>query len=438
MAHLTKQQRHRLLARSLPPAEIVAAVEHVRTCASCRDDLIALRSNKPGSLDDEISPDMRAEQHPSDDSLAAFVDDDVKPVNRPFFENHIAECEVCREIVFDLRRFRDELQGTAPKLFMPSSEKGPRGGGPSRYATGPDLNSSRRKRSPLFKWLAWFKRPFWFTIAIAATALLVFAAFVELKLSAPRELATRKTNGQASRQFAVVDRDHETQIGSDGTLKTGRLLPQVDLDTLNRLCIDALRNQPLEPAPALAALKRATPVWRGQPALPIASIRVIRPVRTLIQPGRVSFRWTLGTNAQSYTVHVVDDETQDEVAASPPILPEAKSSILAWSPEAPLSPGKRYRWYVAAVANGQEIDAPGIADSPARFAILSENELDHLNELKKANPGDALIDGLLELRTGLLDDAQDDFHSLLDEASQTPDGRVLLRRLIEGIEELKQ
>ena len=439
MAHLTEQLRHRLLARSLPPKEIIAAVEHIRTCASCRDSIIALRSSRPGSLDDEILPDMRKEQHPSDDSLAAFVDDDVKPAHRAIIENHIAECAVCREIVSDLQPFRNELQRTAPRQFAPVSAKAPRRRAhTSRYSAEQDWTSFGRKKSWLVNWLGWSKRPFWFGVAIAATTLLVFAAVVELRLPSPLVFANRKANGEPAKQFAVLDRDHQAQFGTDGTLKTGRVLSQVDLDALDRLCIDALRNEPLEAAPALAALKSATPVWRGQQAGPTSPMRVIRPVRTLIQPGHASFQWTLATDAQRYTVHVIDDQTQDEVAVSPPIVVDAKSSILAWSSEADLSPGKRYRWYVEAVTNGQQIDVPGIEDPPARFAILSQRELDHLNDLKKANRGDLLIDGLLELHTGLLDDAQDDFQSLLNEAGQTPAGRAFLKQLINGIEKLRE
>jgi hypothetical protein len=72
MAHLTEQLRHGLLARWLSPAETVAALEHVQTCTSCRDDLIALRSEKPASLDDQILPPVSGEQHLSADLLAAL------------------------------------------------------------------------------------------------------------------------------------------------------------------------------------------------------------------------------------------------------------------------------------------------------------------------------------------------------------------------------
>jgi hypothetical protein len=49
-----------------------------------------------------------------------------------------------------------------------------------------------------------------------------------------------------------------------------------------------------------------------------------------------------------------------------------------------------------------------------------------------------LIDGLLDLQVGLLDDAEADFQALLEEPSQTSEGKTLLRRLVQGAEKLKE
>jgi hypothetical protein len=75
MAHLTEQLRYGLLTRSLSPAETIAAVEHIQICASCRDEFLALRSSKQDSLLDQIIPLAPDGPHPSDDLLAAHVDD---------------------------------------------------------------------------------------------------------------------------------------------------------------------------------------------------------------------------------------------------------------------------------------------------------------------------------------------------------------------------
>jgi hypothetical protein len=136
MAHLTEQLRYGLLARSLSPAETVTAVEHIQICASCRDDVVALRSSKPDSLFDQILPPEPNESHPSDDLLAAYVDN-VLPTQKKAFslhslgdalvslfsvvssargssdfrpiEDHLKGCDLCAEIIADLMAFKNEL-----------------------------------------------------------------------------------------------------------------------------------------------------------------------------------------------------------------------------------------------------------------------------------------------------------------------------------------
>jgi len=438
MAHLSPQTQQRFLARALDRREIVAATEHLRECESCRESATVLRRSRPGSLLEQVLPGTSIEDHPQEDLLVAFVDSDVTPADRSFLESHFAECDVCREILTDLLSFRSELQQMPGRRYGPPRENMTR---PFGNATAdplqPDLTAPRPKDPVRTSWLHWFTQPFAIGVAVTATALLILAALVGLRVSSPLQFAMRKPSGALPRQFGVVDRDHEIQVGSDGMVDQAFVLPRADLDALNSLCITALRNESLQASPALAALKSVSPVWRGQQSGTAAPMRVIRPMRTLIQSGPTSFQWTTAGGAKSYTVHVVDDQTQEEAATSPPISP-ANSSVCAWTDPESLTPGKRYRWYVAAVINEQEIDAPGLEEPRAKFSVLSEGELAHLNELKKANRGDHLINGLLNLRAGLLDDAQDDFQSLLVEPGQTPEGKAFLRRLIEGIEKLRE
>jgi hypothetical protein len=100
--------------------------------------------------------------------------------------------------------------------------------------------------------------------------------------------------------------------------------------------------------------------------------------------------------------------------------------------------GKRYRWYVTAVSNDQEIDAPGIEEPQAKFAVLSEEELAQLNASKKEVRGDRFVEGWLNLKAGLLDDAQADFESLLADPAQTSAAKDFLNRVIGEIRRLKE
>jgi hypothetical protein len=169
---------------------------------------------------------------------------------------------------------------------------------------------------------------------------------------------------------------------------------------------------------------------------------VISPNRTLISSLRPAFKWAAAPGATAYIVHVIaDGRTQEEVATSPAIpAPTADSNACEWSIPEPISltSGVRYRWYVTAVRNDQEIDAPGVEEPQAKFAELSQGEVAQLNTSKREIGSDRLLDGLLNLKAGLLDDAQADFESLLTEPGQTSAAKDLLNRMIGEIRRLKE
>jgi hypothetical protein len=432
MDHLSAQMARRFLGRALNQHEIVAAAQHLRVCEYCRENVIILRRNRPASLLDQILPGTSAEDHPCEHLLAAFVDDDLKPADCILVENHVSQCYICRAVLSDLRSFRDELKQMPMKQYLPAQKPGTR---PISFGT---RHSAGQESAGFFNWLRWFTQPFVIGVAITAAASLILVAFVSLRRSSPPQFAAHETGGTPTSECKLLDKTREIRFDWGGIINLASTLPEADLDAVNRICVAALRNEPLPASPALVSLKSATMIWRGQPSGASVPLKIIRPTRTLIKPGRANFQWRTATGVQSYTVHVVDDETQEEVVTSPLIFPSSNASICEWSEGGSLSPGKRYRWYVATVVNDQEIDVPQAQEPPARFSVLSEEELAHVNEANKANQGDQLIDGLLDLQVGLLDDAEADFQALLEEPSQTSEGKTLLRRLVQGIEKLKE
>ncbi len=93
MAHLSPQLQHRFLARLLSPEETLAVIEHLRECDACRETLSALRVNKPGGLVDTVLDDTSFEDHPSADSLAAYLDNALAGPDRVDLEEHLRSCE---------------------------------------------------------------------------------------------------------------------------------------------------------------------------------------------------------------------------------------------------------------------------------------------------------------------------------------------------------
>ena len=159
----------------------------------------------------------------------------------------------------------------------------------------------------------------------------------------------------------------------------------------------------------------------------------------MVESVRPTFRWTAASGATGYVVHVIaDDRSQEEVATSPVIIPTTNATVCQWEESTALNPGKRYRWYVAATIQDQEVDAPGIEQAQAKFAELSAEALTNLNVLRKSAQGDRLIGGLLNLNSGLLDAAQGDFEILLADPGQSANAKTFLQGMITEIGRLKE
>lgn len=431
MAHLSPQLQHRFLARLLSPEETLAVVRHLRECDSCREKLLALRSDKPSSLLDTVLPDVSDEEHPSGDSLGAYLDDDLTHSDKADLEEHLRTCELCQKALADLRSFREEL------LQFPVQEYAP--GGTISRSSKPKSRGWFNQETPRF--LSWFNHPIIFAGAAAVAAVMVVVGIVIV-----RSPATVGLGGAGpGLQITVTDNGHRIVLGPNGIVSLPAALAKDELAAIKDLTNPVWHDEPLtlssDVKAALSSLKRAPSVLLGQsPASP--PFRVLSPVRTLISSARPTFKWTVAPAADSYTVHVIsDDRAQEEVVTSPSLTAAtANSSTAEWSiPESKsLAPGQRYRWYVTALDKDQEADAPGVQEPQAKFAVISQAELARLASVKKEVQNDRLIDGLLNLKAGLLDDAQADFESLLSDPDQTPAAKDFLHRLIKEIGQLKE
>jgi anti-sigma factor RsiW len=428
MDHLSPQLQHRFLARLLSPEETLEVIKHLRECDICREKLSALRSNKPGSVVDTILPVMPAEDHPSADSLGAYLDDDPSHSDKADLEEHLRTCELCQKALADLKAFREELLQSPAQEYAPATN--------TTRSSGAGLGSRLfSQNKPRF--LDWFAQPLVYAGIAAVAALIVLFGIVMVR--SPETLGI-----DGSGQVTVADGSHRISVGPKGITNPPAGLSAEVLVALNNVAAPILKNEPPSLSPALkdnlAALKRAPSVLLGQPANTVP-FQVISPVRTWVESARPTFKWTKAIGAAGYVVHViVDDGSQEEAATSPVIIPASDATSCQWVPaeSTALSSGKRYRWYVAATIKDQEVDAPGIEQAQAKFALLSEQAMARLNALKKGVQGDRLLDGLLNLNAGLLDDAQREFEYLLGDPKQPEDAKVFLREVISDIQRLKE
>jgi anti-sigma factor RsiW len=435
MDHLSEQQQHRFLARLLSPEETLDIIKHLRECAACREKLLAVRSTKPASLVDAILPEAPTEEHPSADTLGAYLDDDLTHSDKIDVEGHLGTCELCQRALGELKSFREELLQAPHREYAALTDA---------WSSASATPQSRGVLDFLRHRLGsndWFKQPFVLAGTAAAAALVLAMGIIVVCSPSTHGIA----GSGSGAQIALLDGGHRIELEANEIRNPPGALSKKELTALNNLVSAVSQDETPDLSQsvkdALKNLKRPPSVLLGQsPAKP--PFHVISPNRTLISSARPVFKWTTSTGATAYIVHVIaDDPTQEEVATSAAIpAPAADANTCEWSiPDSiSLTSGVRYRWYVTAVVSDQEIDAPGMEEPQAKFAVLSQGELTQLKTSKSEAGGDRLIDGLLNLKAGLLDDAQADFRSLLAEPGQTSAGKDFLNRIIGEIDRLKE
>ena len=437
MDHLSLQLQHRFLARLLSPEETLEVIRHLRECDVCREKLSALRSNKPGSVADTILPEIPAEGHPSADSLGAYLDEDLSRPDKADLEEHLRTCELCQKALADLKSFREELLQSPAQEYAPVAKTSRSSGAAPRPPRDYGATSSERwlfsQRKERF--LDWFNQPLVYGGVAAVAALVVVFGIVVI-----RSPETLGINGDG--RVTISDGGHRIVVGPNGITNPPAGLPGEVLTALNNVAATILKEEPPALSPTLkdnlTALKRAPSTLLGQPSGAVP-FQVLSPVRTMVESVRPTFRWTAASGATGYVVHVIaDDRSQEEVATSPVIIPTTNATVCQWEESTALNPGKRYRWYVAATIQDQEVDAPGIEQAQAKFAELSAEALTNLNVLRKSAQRDRLIDGLLNLNAGLLDAAQGDFEILLADPGQSANAKTFLQGMITEIGRLKE
>jgi hypothetical protein len=439
MDHLSQQLQHRFLGRLLSPEETLEVIKHLRECDICREKLSALRSTKPGSVADTILPEMPAEDHPSADSLGAYLDGDLSRSDKADLEEHLRTCERCQKALADLKAFREELLQSPTQEYTPVAKTSRSSGAAPRPPRDYGAASSGRRlfSQGKVRFLDWFNQPLVYGGVAALAALIVVFSIVTVR--SPETLGI----GGGGR-VTVTDGGHRIVVGPNGITNPPAGLPDEVLTALNNVAATILRDEPPALSPTLkdnlTALKRAPSMLLGQPSGDVP-FQVLSPVRTMVESVRPTFRWTAASGATGYVVHVIaDDRSQEEVATSPVIIPTTNATVCQWvvAESMALSPGKRYRWYVTATIQDQEVDAPGIEQAQAKFAVLSAEDLTNLNVLRKSVQGDRLIGGLLNLNAGLLDAAQGDFEILLADPGQSANAKVFLQGMMSEIRRLKE
>jgi hypothetical protein len=327
-------------------------------------------------------PVSMVEHHVDEVTLSSLVDGSASKAVRQASEVHLAHCSLCRADLEDLRSFAAGLPVHGLAAMPPSAH--PR--------------------------IAWWRRP----VAIAALAagvILAVAAAVSYWLTPPRRGDTAEANARA----AVTERpDHGSAVRAvlqdvDGPLALrddGAIdgLPGVSGDVRASVA-RTLSAGELDVPQDVRALSAHRGTLLGDAPPSQSGFTVVAPLGTAVSADRPLFEWGPYEGASGYRVSVADDRFN--IVARSGVI-----TVRQWRPERPLPRGATYIWQVEALHGSTTTRAPAPPLAEARFMILSQAALEHLDRTLQASPRSHLARATVSARFGLIDDAMRDLRAL--------------------------
>lgn len=477
--HLSARELELYGARSLPSAERWAAEEHFAECPACRERAASVTHAEErfeSLLNDFERTASAPMEHLDFAQIAGFVDDAMNEAERVVVADHLAVCASCVQEVRELSAFRVSLETLSPGEPVAAARQrtpvAPAGERPGMFGR---LFGFRIWASPLAAGAAALvllsvAGLFWLTRSDDAPAPRPELARgerpsdpINADASAQGEAGTSARAGAVSEGKAEAGRetvsdDSAPRVG-DPTEVPGSASPAVRRATRpkivaalndggNRIALDDAGNLlGLERLPesdrraiksALASGRVSTPpalsglTAGGGPLLGGgsgegdgggATFAPVTPVGTVVRAARPSFKWRALEGATSYVVNVFDTSF-NKVATSGAL------TGVEWTPSAgALTRGRVYAWQVMALRGDEEISAPAPGEPEARFKVLEDGKARELDAAQRAAGDSRLALGVIYARAGLLDEAEREFRTLLEENPASATAQKLLRDL---------
>jgi hypothetical protein len=384
--HLTEEEIGQYWRRALPPADLLAADDHIAQCQDCRKSLALARGTTLGEADlwrSLTGTEPLASSHLSYSDLVAVVENDSAVEEQPEIRQHLAICRHCADEVADLRSFR--TAGTEPGADkLTSTTAGP--------------------------------RPFWeLPMWAGATAVILLSAFLGFR-------ALRKNTPPAPAVVAQLnDAGGSIRLDSSGGLATPSPFDPNDAAYIK----GALLHQRIDPPATISQLASPQGTLLGETGSP-SGLRLTAPLGTATPSDKPVFRWRSVPSA-GYVVAIYDPRYQ-KVAESP-VLRQTE-----WMPDRPLQRGQIYTWQLTALIKGKQIRAPLPPAPEARFQVLSQPEAEQLEKAQNEHADSHLLLGVLYARAGALDDSERELTALL---AANPDSK-LAKDLLASVKQLRR
>lgn len=429
--HLSKSQVERFSVSALTEDEAAAAAVHMADCQDCHQRFVAELNHQRGDVPFSFTLDPEfwfRDDHVDYDLLVGLADETLDQDTQEIIGIHLKTCETCRE---DVRSFLAFRKASAGEINV-------------SYAR-PDYASTQTLVPALPWWRGLVTRP---SYAIAAVVLLVLALLAGMlalnRRTSPLEANNnRQVNtesnpdaspSQSSETVSTPPNDDSAKIaklndsGGEVTIdKNGRVtgLDNVSENSRQYIARAALSEQ-IQPSDVLRRLSGEPSGLRGDDNGGKA-FRLLYPLRRVVTEDRPTFRWESLSGATNYRVYVLDVNT-DQVAQSEELSPTQTQ----WRAPTPLRRGQIFSWVVTALVDGKEIVSPLASAPEVKFAILSSNDWNELNQLKKSNSHLAL--GVFYAKVGLVTEAEREFQKLIQLNPQS----ALPRKLLQSVRNLRK
>jgi hypothetical protein len=387
--HLTDHDVERYVRRTLGGTTLLELAEHVDVCDDCRNRVAAAMG--VGAATARVRSELDAQNdHPSDETLEAFVVGELDVAARDTVSRHLDVCLTCTEDVSDLEEAWADVRHIESRAEPSSLERHP-----SLLA-------------------AWSGR----RLAAAAALVLVSVGAAWMALSwfrspgtggGPSAVSSSASIATAAvEKVALMDGGHRIALGADGLIRGLDAADEGDRALVAR----AMTEQSLSLPATLAELApRAGALMGGAPAA--SAVRLLAPLGTGVDGQQPTFSWQASPEAKDYVVKVFDP-ARGKVAES------AALRSVSWSPEQPLPRGRLYVWQVTVrtAAGSYLVPEPGTPE--ARFRILSDEESGALAAVRRRYAGQHLLLGLNFAKVGLLDEAERELRALAAENPSSP------------------
>ncbi len=435
--HVSTSRMKRFCLRALPVGELTVIAEHVSGCTTCQKQFTETLRSRRGSapLKFSLAPEFWfRHEHVDYEQLVGLADNTLDATEREMIDVHLTVCGSCKEDVRSFIAFRQKIETELRVQNQPRTQNALHG-----QARHWNLWQGLGGR-PVYAFAAVI------LIAVAlAIALMVFrhgtSVFEAWKSPTPQTspkptpsggevvTAASPTTTPPSNESASTSpkptiepspkavENPAPQIGNSAVvaLNDGRSTITLNKDgnvtglgdvspETKRDIAAALVAEKIERPAVLNSLTPESTTLRGN-GNKGAPFTLVSPERTVIIQNSPVFNWEQLSGASAYRVYVLDSRGR-QVAKSE----DLPSSITEWNPSTRLDRGNIYSWVVIAVVDGKEIVSPGAAAPAMKFQVLSANDLQKLDRLKRTRSH--LVLGVFYAKVGLLAEAEREFQEL--------------------------